>query len=262
MVTSSLQLKVVPGGARGASQADGENSLLVDSDAPAFQEARRAQQSLTAAVERRLLVWMAGRLPWWIHSDHLTALGFLSMLMAGACYALARWSPYGLLGATFFIGLNWLGDSLDGTLARVRHAERPRYGYYVDHVLDTFGAFFPTGGLALSGYVDWRIAAGVLVGFLMLSVEVYLATYALGVFNLSFWRIGPTELRILIALGNFVLWMRPASRAHGAPYRLLDFGGCVAIAGLIVAVISMSAVHTVRLYREETPVAKRLHHEP
>ena len=220
--------------------------------APAFRDARRAQQSLTAGVEKRLLIWIAERLPPWLNSDHLTALGFLSMVSAGACYALARWNAWGLLGATVFIALNWLGDSLDGTLARVRHTERPRYGYYVDHVLDMFGAFFLTCGLALSGYVDWRIAAGVFVSFLMLSVEVSLATHALGVFQLSFWKFGPTELRILMALGNVALWLKPATRALGTPYRLLDFGGCVAMAGLMATLVVITARHSVRLYREET----------
>ncbi|HUI42897.1 MAG TPA: CDP-alcohol phosphatidyltransferase family protein [Terriglobia bacterium] len=218
----------------------------------AFRDARRAQQSLTAGVEKRLLVWLAVRTPFWLNSDHLTALGFVSMVLAGACYAISRWHPRSLMAATFFIGLNWLGDSLDGTLARVRHAERPRYGFYVDHVLDMFGTLFLTAGLAVSGYVDGRIAAGVFVAYLMLSVEVYLATHTLGVFHLSFWKFGPTELRILLAVGNLALWVKPMMRVAGLTYRLMDFGGSVAIAGLVLTLIVTTAMHTVRLYREET----------
>ena len=219
--------------------------------ASGFRDARRVQQGLTAAAEKRLLVWLAERTPQRINSDHLTALGVISMFLAGASYAWARWSVMGLPAAAAFIALNWLGDSLDGTLARVRHSERPRYGYYVDHVLDMFGAFFLTAGLAVSGYVDWRIAAGVFVSYLMLSVEVYLATHALGEFHLSFWRFGPTELRILIAAGNLMLWARPMTRALGTPYRLLDFGGCVAIAGLLATLVVTTVRHIIRLYRIE-----------
>lgn len=152
----------------------------------AFRNARRDQTSVSSGLERKVLIWLAQRIPACVNSDHLTLLGFISMLLVGISYALARWNPLGLILATFFLALNWLGDSLDGTLARVRNRQRPRYGFYVDHMLDVFGALFLTAGLAISGYIDWRIAAGMLVAFLMLSIEVYLATYTLGVFQLSF----------------------------------------------------------------------------
>ncbi|SRR6266571_6078498 len=107
-----------------------------------FKSAIRVQQSFLARVEKRVLLWMAERTPLWINSDHLTAMGSAGILMAGVCYGLARWHAWALLGATLCLGVNWLGDSLDGTLARVRNRQRPRYGFYIDHVLDTFGAFF------------------------------------------------------------------------------------------------------------------------
>ena len=133
---------------------------------PAFQEAARVQTSFTAPMERRVLPWIAARLPHWINSDHLTLLGFFSMLSAGASYAAVRWSRSGLILATIFLFFNWLGDSLDGTLARVRHQLRPRYGFYVDHVIDTLGSFFLLGGMAVSGLMQPRIAAGMLIAFL------------------------------------------------------------------------------------------------
>lgn len=173
------------------------------------------------------------------------------MFLVGASYTLARWNPVGLLLATLCLGLNWLGDSLDGTLARVRDRQRPRYGFYVDHILDTFGALFLTSGLALSGYVSWPVAAGMLIAFLMVSIEVYLATYTLGVFRLSFWKFGPTELRILLAAANLALWLRPHASVLGLPYRLLDFGGCVGIAGMAVTLIITTAMHMAKLYRQE-----------
>jgi phosphatidylglycerophosphate synthase len=147
-----------------------------------FKNATRLQDSFTAATERKALLWLAARLSPSINSDHLTLLGFAAMFLAGCSYALARWTPWGLQLATLFLALNWFGDSLDGTLARVRNRQRPRYGFYVDHMIDSFGALFLMGGLAASGYIDWRIAMGLLVAFLLLSIESYLASYTLGVF--------------------------------------------------------------------------------
>src|SRR5713226_6104634 len=113
---------------------------------PAFQAAPRVQQNFSAALEKRVLIWLAHRLPCWVNSDHLTALGSAGMFLAGLCYALASWTPYALLGANFFLAVNWFGDSLDGTLARVRNCQRPRYGFYVDHVADAFGIAALLGG--------------------------------------------------------------------------------------------------------------------
>ena len=146
------------------------------------------------------MLGLAARMPLWVTSDHLTLLGFVAMSLAGASYLLARRHPVGLLLATACLALNWFGDSLDGTLARVRNQQRPRYGFYVDHMVDSFGALFLMTGLATSGYVDWRIAMGMLVTFLLLSIETYLASYTLGIFRLSFAKFGPTEIRILLGL--------------------------------------------------------------
>lgn len=217
----------------------------------AFRSAKRHLNGVSSGLEKRLLAWLALRIPARVNSDHLTLLGFVSMFLGGASYAAARWSRVGLLLATVFLALNWLGDSLDGTLARVRKRERPRYGFYVDHMLDAFGALFLTGGLALSGYVDWRVAIGVLVAFLMLATEVYLATYTLGVFSLSFGGMGATELRILLAAGNLALWFNPLAGVPHTPYRLLDFGGCVAIAALAIMLVVTVPRHILQLYREE-----------
>src|ERR1700692_4148125 len=193
-----------------------------------FKDALRLQESFTAAAERKALAWLAPRLPAWVNSDHLTLLGFAAMLLAGAGYALARTNRAGLILATFFLALNWFGDSLDGTLARLRNRQRPRYGFYVDHMIDTVGGFFLMGGLAISGFVDWRIALGMFIAFLMLSVEVYLATYTLGVFQLSFAKFGPTEIRILLALGNVALWFHSDERILASSYRIFAVCGRIA----------------------------------
>ena len=218
---------------------------------PAFRPAPRIQESFSAAAEKRLLIWLAERLPARINSDHLTALGAAAMLLAGASYALARFDRRALLLACFFVALNWLGDSLDGTLARVRRCQRPRYGFYVDHVLDTFGAFFLMGGLALSGYVHPGIALGMLIAFLMLSAEVYLATYTLGSFHMSFWKFGPTEIRLFLIAGNLALLRSPTAHLFGRSFRLFDVGGAVAIASMGVMLVVSAARHILQLYREE-----------
>jgi len=216
-----------------------------------FRDATRVQQSLTAGVERRALVWLGARLPAWVQSDHLTLLGFLAMLLAGASYAFARWDRNFLLLAILCLALNWFGDSLDGTVARLRNRQRPRYGFYVDHMIDTAGGLFLMGGLAISGLMDWRIAMGMFAAFLMLSIESYLATYTLGAFRLSHASLGPTEIRILLAGGNLALWLHPAQRVWGTPYRLFDVGGVVAIAGMGAMFVAAAILHTRDLYRME-----------
>jgi archaetidylinositol phosphate synthase len=217
-----------------------------------FRSAPRVHGSLTAQAEKTALIWLAQRTPRWINSDHLTGLGILAQLGAGVGYALARWNRYALLLVIFFLALNWLGDSLDGTLARVRNQQRPRYGFYVDHMVDSFGALFLMGGLALSGYMHPAVAIALLIAFLLLSIQSYLATYTMGEFHLSFWRFGPTELRILLAIGNLALLRNPMVHllSHGR-YRLFDVGGVIGLAGMAVMLLWITATNTARLYREE-----------
>jgi len=211
----------------------------------------RIQQSWTAASEERALIWLASRTPSWIGPDHLTGLGLAAQIGAGAAYAGARWNKYALLAGIACLALNWLGDSLDGTLARARQRLRPRYGFYVDHMVDTFGALALMGGLACSGYMQAWVAIGLLIAFLMLSVQSYLATHALGEFRLSFWRFGPTELRLLLAVGNLALLWKPAVHILGRSYRLFDVGGVVGLIGMGAMLIAFTIENTVRLYGEE-----------
>ncbi len=213
------------------------------------RDAQRIQASLLAAAEKKALLWMAVRTPVWINSDHLTGLGFVAQVAAGVSYALSRSNRFYLLAVIGCLMLNWLGDSLDGTLARVRQQQRPRYGFYVDHMVDSFGAVAMMGGLALSGYMHPGIALGLLVAFLVLSLQSYLATYTLGEFHLSFWRFGPTELRLLLALGNLALLRWPVVLHHH--YRLFDIGGAIGLAGMALMVVCFTAKNGYRLYCEE-----------
>ena len=214
-----------------------------------FENASRIHNGLTSNPEKRVLIWMAEHTPRWVSSDQLTVLGFLAQVMAGVSYALAASNRSWLLAGIFFLALNWLGDSLDGTLARVRQQQRPRYGFYVDHIVDSFGGLALMGGLALSGYMHPYIASSLLVAFLLLSIQSYLATYTLGEFQLSFWNFGPTELRILLSIGNLALLYRPMV-FHGQ-YRLFDVGGAVGLAGMAAMLIFFTFRNTRRLYAEE-----------
>jgi archaetidylinositol phosphate synthase len=216
-----------------------------------FVEAQRNSTGLLTAVERRVLLWLANRLPVRVNSDHLTALGLVSMLLVGACFAISRQAPVALWGVVVFLALNWFGDSLDGTLARVRGHQRPRYGFYVDHILDTFGALFVLAGLALSGHMTPIVAAAFLVAYYVLSIEIYLATYCVGRFQMSFWGWGPTELRILLAIGGLMLLVKPMVTIFGVPMRLFDVGGIVGAIGLIFTAIISAIGNTRRLYKAE-----------
>jgi archaetidylinositol phosphate synthase len=217
----------------------------------AFVPAARIQHSFVGALEKRTLLWLAARTPACIHSDHLTLLGFVSQCLVGICYAFSRLNPDMLIVGVVCLFLNWLGDSLDGTLARFRNRQRPRYGFYVDHITDTFAAFFLMGGLSVSGYVHPAIGLGMLIAFLMLSVEAYLATYTLGKFQLAYCRFGPTEIRILLAVGNIALLRHPTVSILNRRVLLFDFGGLVAIAGMSCMLVVSAIRHTTQLYREE-----------
>src|SRR5688500_5506085 len=194
---------------------------------------------------------IARRLPPAVNSDHLTALALVAMALAGACYALARWDLRLLWVAVAALALNWFGDSLDGTVARVRKVERPRYGFYVDHVLDIAGATLLFGGLAASGFMNPLIALALLIGYLLVTGAVFLATSVHGVFRMSFSGFGPTELRILLAAGTIALFRDPyVDLGAFARMRLFAFGGLIGIAGLGVAVAGS-------VLRNTTPRARR-----
>lgn len=204
-------------------------------------------------MESKVLVSMAGRMPQWVNSDRLTLLGFGAMICAGLFYWYARWNSNGLLFASFLIVVNWFGDSLDGTLARVRNRQRPRYGFYVDHIVDAFSTLFLLGGLGLSGYMNPLVAAGLVISYSLLSIETYLATYTLGVFHLSFWGFGPTELRLLLVIGNLFVYVResPLVRIIGQQYRLFDVGGVIGIVGMMLILIVSAIGNTIALYRAD-----------
>jgi phosphatidylglycerophosphate synthase len=219
---------------------------------PASGAHRRDHRSVLADVEKRLLVWMAQRLPVWINSDHLTILGALAMVGAGGAFAAVPSTPWALALIPFFLAVNWFGDSLDGTVARVRMMQRPRYGFYVDHVVDIVNATVLFAGLAFSGIASPWIAASLLVGYLLLCAESFLATHTLGVFKISFAGFGPTELRILLGIGALVAIDRPVVHPFGlGPFYLFDVGGLIGAIGMLAVFVISAARNTRTLYRAE-----------
>ena len=216
-----------------------------------FHSARRVNQALTASVEKRALQWMAERAPHWLSSDQLTILGLTAQVGAGICYALARYNHYALLLVIVCLVLNWLGDSMDGTLARVRRQQRPRYGFYVDHMVDIFGSVALMCGLGYSGFLHWQTAVAMLISFLLLSSESYLATYTLSHFQLSQGIFGPTEIRILLIIGNLALLRSPYSTLFGHTMLLFDLGGVIAAVSMFAMAIVITIRHTAQLYRQE-----------
>ena len=217
----------------------------------AFKPANRQQDNIIAPLEKRILASLAARMPDWVNPDHLTLLGFTGMALAGLSYYLARWNRWMLLGSVVFLAVNWFGDSLDGTLARYRNRQRPRYGFYVDHMVDALGILFLMGGLGLSGYMSPVIAMVLLIAYYLLSIEIYLATYTIGVFKLSFGIWGPTELRVLLAAGNIALIFKKSADFAGHSYLLADAGGIVAIVVLASLALHSAVRNTFRLYAEE-----------
>jgi phosphatidylglycerophosphate synthase len=219
--------------------------------APVFQNASRINRSLTASLEKRALEWMARHAPRWLSSDQLTLLGLGAQIGAGVFYALSRFHRSALLLVILCLALNWLGDSLDGTLARVRRQQRPRYGFYVDHMADIFGSVALMCGLGFSGFLHWQTAIALLVAFLVLSSESYLATYTLSCFQLSQGIFGPTEIRILLIVGDLALLRSPYSTVFGHTVLLFDLGGIIAACGMAAMAITVAVRHTAQLYREE-----------
>jgi len=197
----------------------------------------REHRSILAAAEKRLLISIAERMPHFINSDHLTSLALAAMAAAGAAFAAARWDHRALWLVVVALGLNWFGDSLDGTLARVRRAERPRYGYYVDHAVDLAGVALLFGGLACSPFMTPLVALALLVAYLLVAGEVFLATAVRGVFCMSVGGIGPTELRIILAVGALALLRDPHVSFGPVTVRLFDFGGVLAAIGLFGAFV-------------------------
>jgi archaetidylinositol phosphate synthase len=192
--------------------------------------ATREKTFLLARPEARVLGWLATRLPGAVKPDHLTALGVLAAAGIAAAYALTNRDAAWLWAASGLLVVHWLGDSLDGTLARVRRTERPAYGYYLDHLVDAVATTLIGVGLGLSPYLSLAAGMTLVIAYLVLSINTYLETQTLGVFRLGYGRLGPTEARLGLIVTNTALVL-------GAPHALLDalVLGLAAVMGLALA---------------------------
>jgi archaetidylinositol phosphate synthase len=174
--------------------------------------AKRELTFLLAEPERRVLRAIAARIPQIFHSNHLTAIGVLASVGAGIGYAMSSLDIRWLWLASAMLIVNWFGDSLDGTLARVRKAERPKYGYYLDHIVDAFSTAVIGIGIGLSPFVSFPVAMLLVVLYLALSINVYLESHVFGVFKLAYGMVGPTEARIILIVINTLLILWPATQ--------------------------------------------------
>jgi phosphatidylglycerophosphate synthase len=206
-----------------------------------MSDAPRDKKFILAVPEARILEWIAGRLPAWVKPDHLTALGVLAALGIAAAYVLSNGDGAWLWAASGLLVLHWLGDSLDGTLARVRRSERPRYGYYLDHLVDAFATAAIGIGLGLSPHMLLAVGLAIVVVYLILSINTYLETHAFGVFTLGYGRFGPTEARLVLIGVNTLL----ALGLVGAG--VLDVLGVALAAAMVLALIGRAGRNLRRL---------------
>jgi archaetidylinositol phosphate synthase len=209
--------------------------------------ATREKTFLLALPESRVLEWIARRLPRWVMPDQLTALGVLAAIGIAAAYVLSNRDPVWLWAASGLLVVHWLGDSLDGTLARVRRTERPRYGYYLDHLVDAVATAVIGLGLGLSSHMLLVTGLVIVVVYLVLSINTYLETQAFGVFSLGYGRLGPTEVRIgLIAVNTVLaLGLLPPVTIAGLGVGVLDAAG-LALAAAMVAGLGVRAARNLR----------------
>jgi phosphatidylglycerophosphate synthase len=218
--------------------------------------APREKTFLLARPEGRVLEWIARRLPAWVMPDHLTALGVLAAIGIAAAYALSGQDPIWLWAASGLLVVHWFGDSLDGTLARVRKTERPKYGYYLDHLVDAIATTLIGIGLGLSPYMLLATGLVIVIAYLVLSINTYLETNALGVFSLGYGRLGPTEARVGLVLINTVLALgiAPAISVFGFSVTVLDVVvlGAAAVMAIALAVRAWRNLH--ELARREPAV--------
>ncbi|GAB4108273.1 MAG: hypothetical protein Kow001_04620 [Acidobacteriota bacterium] len=213
----------------------------------------RILESTLSRLEGRALRRLAGSMPPWVSSDHLTILGVIGMVSAGILYACTNWTMWALWGVNAAIIVNWFGDSLDGTLARYRNRQRPRYGYYVDHMVDSLGATLLFLGLGLSPLMSMEVAVAALLAYLLLAINSYLAASTVGEFRLTFFALGPTELRILMMVGNLVVLAKPSVTILGHRFLFFDVGYAIGGISMLLTLI-VGFTHNLRKLRTMEPL--------
>lgn len=202
----------------------------------------RINQTILGPLEKPALQWMAARLPVWVTPDTLTGIGIFASVLIFISFVLTNIHPGFLWLASFGVVLNWFGDSLDGTLARYRKIERPQYGFFVDHAVDAVSEVLVFLGVGLSPYVNFEVACLALIGYLLLSIYVYLYTYVKGVFQISFARLGPTEIRCIVIIANAIVFFvgNPLIRTNFGVTSLYNIIAATLAAVLMIAFLVIS----------------------
>ena len=220
--------------------------------------APREKTFLLARHEARVLDWLARRVPARVTPDHMTILGVLAALGIAAAYVLSNGDRAWLWAASALLVAHWLGDSLDGTLARVRRTERPTYGYYLDHLVDAIATAVIGIGLGLSPYMLLLTGLLIVVAYLVLSINTYLETQALGIFSLGYGRLGPTAARLGLIGLNTVLALGAGLEATvaGLGITVLDLIGLAAVAAMLGGLAVRAARNLRELARREPPPAR------
>jgi phosphatidylglycerophosphate synthase len=212
----------------------------------------RIQQNLLARSERRLLNWICARLPGWVTPDRLTGIGMVGAFMVFGGYLASNWGDDWLWLAIGGYAVQWFGDSTDGSLARFRKIERPRYGYFLDHSCDGLATTLVVVGIGLSPYVTLEWALVALAGYLLLSIHAFLSVRVLGELKLSYLNAGPTELRfLLIALTLAMIWFPPAGPGWFGRYSGFDLFTASVGLTLIALFAIQTGVTSRRLAKEE-----------
>ena len=218
---------------------------------------KRISQSFTGPMEKRILLWLAARIPHNINPDMLSLLGFLAAILIGVSYVLSKNNPIFLWIASLGFILNWFGDSLDGTLARYRKIERPRYGYFLDHSIDVISFTIVLTGLAFSGYARLELAWAVNIVYLLLALYTSFTNFTSREFQISFAYIGPTELRILAIIASTWVYFNNSKFIH-LPFGDFTFFEALLILLIVVffpAYLLSTMFQIIRLSKEEPPPA-------
>jgi len=215
----------------------------------------RVNQAWSAPLERDLLLWLATRLPSWIKPDHLTIIGVSGALVCGLAYCATWLSPHFLWLAGFGLIANWFGDSLDGNLARLRRIERPRYGFFIDHTTDVISQVFVFFGLGASPYMHFDTACLAVISYWLASLYTFIRAVATQVFQISYFGIGPTEIRIGLLLYSVLLG---AAGSFSLPttwgaLTLIDIIVSVIFVVVFVAFLAQAWIEGRRLAAEDVP---------
>lgn len=210
---------------------------------------KRVNDILLGPLERPALAWLAKKMPCWVTPDILTGIGVFASVLIFVSYYLTNFNSNFLWLASFGFVLNWFGDSLDGNLARYRKIERPKFGYFIDHTVDAFSELMVGLGVGLSPYVRFDLALLALISYLLMSVLVYITTYVRGVFQISYSKIGPTEIRALIIIANTVIYFvgNPVITLPFGTLRIYDIVAAMLAVVLFIVFIVMTLKQAVEL---------------